>query len=158
MLVNRCVSPYRHVESDFVAEFTIRPAATADIDAILALWYSIDRHTALPDKPEYLQQFLDFAPDLFLVAEADGRIVGTVIGGWDGWRGHIARLATDPSMRRSGVAKVLVRDVEARLRTKGAQRIYALVDKLSPPAEPFWRSMGYVLNENVLQYSRNVGD
>lgn len=131
---------------------------TADIDAILKLWYSIDRHTALPDRPEYLQQFLDFAPDLFLVAEADGQIVGTIIGGWDGWRGHIARLATYSSLRRSGIAKALVHEIEARLRAKGARRIYALVDRLSPPAEPFWRAMGYVLNENVLQYSRNVGE
>lgn len=139
-------------------EFTIRAATSADIDAILALWYSIDRHTALPDKPEHLEQFLDFAPDLFLLAEADGRIVGTIIGGWDGWRGHIARLATDPAMRRSGIAQTLVREIESKLNAKGAQRIYALVDRLSPPAEPFWRAMGYVLNENVLQYSRNIGD
>lgn len=157
-LVNRCFSAGRHVESVSVGEFTIRNATTADIETILALWYSIDRHTALPDKPEYLQQFLDFAPDLFLVAEADGRIAGTIIGGWDGWRGHIARLATDPALRRSGVAKALVREIEARLKAKGARRIYALVDRLSPPAEPFWRAMGYVLNENVLQYSRNVDE
>ena len=135
-----------------MAEFSIRTATSADIDEIIALWYSIDRHTALPDKPEYLQQFLDFAPDLFLVAKADGRIVGTVIGGWDGWRGHIARLATDPTVRRSGIAAALVREIESKLNAKGAVRIYALVDRLSPQAKPFWLSMGYVLNENVIQY------
>ena len=141
-----------------MTDFTIRAATTADIEAILALWYSIDRHTALPDTPEIIQTFLDFAPGLFLVAEVEGRIAGTIIGGWDGWRGHIARLATDPAMRRSGIAKALVHEIESKLNDKGAKRIYALVDRLSPPAEPFWRAMGYVLNENVLQYSRNVGD
>ena len=141
-----------------MADFTIRAATSADVETILALWYSIDRHTALLDKPEYLQKFLDFAPDLFLVAEVDGRLAGTIIGGWDGWRGHIARLATDPALRRSGIAKALVREIESKLNAKGAKRIYALVDRLSPPAEPFWRSMGYVLNENVLQYSLNVDD
>ena len=25
----------------------------------------------------------------FLVAERNGKIVGSVFGGWDGWRGHI---------------------------------------------------------------------
>ena len=92
-----------------MANFTIRETMPDDFDAILALWFSIDRHTALPDKPEYLQQFLDFSPDLFLVAEVDERIVGTIIGGWDGWRGHIARLATDPKLRRAGIAQALVR-------------------------------------------------
>ncbi len=134
----------------------IRDATAGDIEAILALWHSIDRHTGLPDKPEYLQQFLDFSPDLFLVAESDGVIVGTVIGGWDGWRAQIARLPTDPSLRRAGIARKLVAEIESRLRTKGARRIYALVDRRSPPAMPFWESVGYTGNEDVIQYSRNL--
>ena len=32
-------------------------------------------------------------PDLFLVAEADGRLIGSVIGGFDGRRGMIYHLA-----------------------------------------------------------------
>jgi ribosomal protein S18 acetylase RimI-like enzyme len=120
-----------------VADYSIRPTTVADFDAILALWFSIDRHTALLDKPEYLQQFLDFSPDLFLVVEADGRVAGTIIGGWDGWRGHIARLATDPALRRTGIARALVSEIETRLRAKGAHRIYALVDRRSKLASPF---------------------
>jgi len=144
------------VESVPVANFTVREATPADFDSILALWFSIDRHTALPDKPEYLQQFLDFAPDLFLVAEADGRVAGTIIGGWDGWRGHIARLATDSALRRTGIARRLVSEIETRLKTKGVHRIYALIDAPSPQAAPFWQAAGYVPNEDVIQYSRNV--
>ena len=146
------------VESVLVAPYAIRPARPADFDAILALWFSIERHTALPDRREYLQQFLDFSPDLFLVAEADGCIAGTIIGGWDGWRGHIARLATDPALRRTGIARALVSEIETRLKAKGAHRIYALVDRLSPQAEPFWQAAGYAANEDVIQYSRNVGE
>ncbi len=120
------------------------------------MWYRIDRHTELPDKAEYLQRFHDFSPDLFLVAEVDGRLVGTIIGGWDGWRGHIARLAADPSVRRQGIARKLVDEIESRLRARGARRIYALVDRRSPPAIPFWEAVGYGANENIIQFSRNV--
>jgi hypothetical protein len=31
-----------------------------------------------------------------LVATIDNQIVGSVIGGWDGWRGNIYRLAVTP--------------------------------------------------------------
>jgi ribosomal protein S18 acetylase RimI-like enzyme len=142
-----------------VSDITIRSATPADFSAVLALWNSIDdRHTALPDKPEYLQRFLDFSPELFLVAEESGRIVGSVIGGWDGWRAQIARLATDPSVRRRGVANRLVAEIEARLYERGARRIYALVDRRSPPAMPFWEAAGYGANDNIVQYSRNLGD
>jgi ribosomal protein S18 acetylase RimI-like enzyme len=135
----------------------IREGTPADFQAILALWRSIERHTELPDTEAYLQQFVDFSPDLFLVAEDGGRIVGTVIGGWDGWRAQIARLATEESARRKGVARMLVEEVERRLYARGARRIYALVDRRSAPAAPFWQAAGYVPNENIVQFSRNLG-
>ncbi len=139
-----------------MSDVTIREALPADFDAVIAMWHSIDRHTELPDKAEYLQRFHDFSPDLFLVAEVDGRLVGTIIGGWDGWRGHIARLAADPALRRKGIARKLVNEIESRLRARGARRIYALVDRRSAPAIPFWESAGYSANEDIIQFSRNL--
>ena len=139
-----------------MSNVTIREALPADFDAIIEMWYRIDRHTELPDQPVYLQQFHDLSPDLFLVAEVDGRLVGTIIGGWDGWRGHIARLAADPTLRRKGIARKLVEEIESRLRARGARRIYALVDRRSPPAIPFWEAAGYVANDEIIQFSRNL--
>lgn len=141
-----------------MTSFTIREARPDDFEAIIDFWATVDRHTSLPDRVEYLQRFHDFSPDLFLVAEVDGRIAGTVIGGWDGWRAQIARLATDLSLRRSGIAKALVDEIEARLRSRGAKRIYALVDRRSAPAIPFWEAAGYAGNENIVQYSHNLED
>lgn len=138
--------------------FTIRETRPGDFDVIIRLWESVDRHTGLADRREYLETFHAFSPELFLVAEAEGRIVGTVIGGWDGWRANIARLSTHPDLRREGVAMALVQEIELRLRAKGARRIYALVDRRSPPAEPFWEAAGYAVNEKILQYSRNFGE
>ena len=135
--------------------YTIREARPGDFDVIIRLWESIDRHTGLADRREYLETFHAFSPELFLVAEAEGRIVGTVIGGWDGWRANIARLSTHPDLCRKGVAMALVQEIERRLQAKGARRIYALVDRRSPPAEPFWEAAGYAVNEKILQYSRN---
>ncbi len=135
--------------------YTIREARPGDFDVIIRLWESIDRHTGLADRREYLETFHAFSPELFLVAEAEGRIVGTVIGGWDGWRANIARLSTHPDLRRKGVAMALVQEIERRLQAKGARRVYALVDRRSPPAEPFWESAGYTVNDQILQYSRN---
>ena len=49
----------------------------------------------------------------------------------------------------------LVRELERRLKAKGAGRIYALVDGRSPAAGPFWQSAGYAVNDQIAQYSRN---
>jgi len=138
-----------------VPDYTIREARPDDFDPIIRLWASIDRHTGLPDRREYLEAFHAFSPDLLLVAEAGKRIIGTVIGGWDGWRANIARLSTRPEVRRRGVAMALVHEIERRLQARGARRVYALVDRRSPPAIPFWEAAGYRFNDNILQYSRN---
>jgi ribosomal protein S18 acetylase RimI-like enzyme len=37
---------------------------------------------------------------LFLLAWDNSRLVGSLIGGWDGWRASMARLAVDPAYRR----------------------------------------------------------
>ena len=73
-------------------KYTIREATPDDFEVVLALWRSLDWPTSVPDTRETLQQFYGFSRNQLLVAEADGRIVGTVIAAWNGWRGFIARL------------------------------------------------------------------
>jgi ribosomal protein S18 acetylase RimI-like enzyme len=46
--------------------------------------------------------------------------VGTIVAGWDGWRGSLYRLAVLPAARRRGTALRLVADGERRLAEKGA--------------------------------------
>ncbi len=135
--------------------YTIREATTDDLSGILELWSMLDRHVGLPDLVDYLHTLLQFTGELLLVAESNGEIVGTIIGGWDGWRGHMARLATHPDIRRRGIGSGLLREAERRLTARGARRIYALVDRRNPLAAPFWRALGYDANENIIQYSRN---
>ena len=53
-------------------------------------------------------------PDLFLVAEVDNRLIGTVIGGYDGRRGMIYHLAVANEYRQQGIGEVLMEEVERR--------------------------------------------
>jgi ribosomal protein S18 acetylase RimI-like enzyme len=134
----------------------IRPAVPADFGQILALWESEERYVGLADRLEHLETLHAFSAELFLVAEANDEIVGTLIAGWDGWRAQMARLATRRDWRRRGIAHRLVEEGERRLKERGAGRVYALVDRRSEHAVPFWDAMGYAANEDILQYSRNL--
>lgn len=93
---------------------------------------------------------------LFLVAEEAGRLVGTIIGGWDGWRGNIYRLAVSPEFRRRGVAGSLVAEVERRLRAKGASRVTALVVKSEDHAMAFWEAAGYEHDRRMIRYAKTL--
>jgi ribosomal protein S18 acetylase RimI-like enzyme len=78
------------------------------------------------DVPQEIEKKMQRDPDLFLVAEAEGELVGTVIGGFDGRRGMIYHLVVAESHRRRGIAETLMEELERRLVAKGAIRAYLL--------------------------------
>src|SRR2546428_6819124 len=75
----------------------IRPCRAEECEAVLALWR---RAGAIPSPTDTLEELLRLVRsehgDGFLVAIQEGAIVGSVIGGWDGGRGKIFRLALAP--------------------------------------------------------------
>jgi ribosomal protein S18 acetylase RimI-like enzyme len=93
--------------------------------------------------------------DHLLVAVERGAVIGSVIGGWDGWRGNIYRLAVVPQARRRGLARRLVHEAERMLVAKGARRISALVERHEAHAVGFWDALsdrGWRRDERMLRY------
>jgi ribosomal protein S18 acetylase RimI-like enzyme len=76
----------------------------------------------------------------------DGRLVGSLIVGWDGWRCHLYRLAVEPSVRRRGVATALLAAAGDRARQLGAVRLDATVHPDNAPAIAYWQAMGFTLD------------
>jgi N-acetylglutamate synthase-like GNAT family acetyltransferase len=91
-----------------------------------------------------------------LVAEWEGRLAGSIIGAFDGWRGNIYRLAVHPGHRRQGVARALLVEVEKKLTQQGAKRITALVEKDHPESMPFWEAVGYRVDDKIVRRVRNL--
>lgn len=51
---------------------------------------------------------LERDPDLVIVVEADGALIASVMGTYDGRRGWVNRLATHPDHRERGLARRLL--------------------------------------------------
>lgn len=129
--------------------FTIREARSDDVEAILELWLATGSGPSITDTPEHLQILTEKSSDLFLLVEAEGRLVGSILGGWDHWRGHIYRLAVHPKFRRKGLARALTAEIEKRLRARGARRIYALAATKQEMGVKFWESIPYQKSKDV---------
>ena len=82
-------------------------------------------------------------PAALLLAEDGAQLVGSVIAGWDGWRGHLYRLAVHPDRRRAGVGRTLLNAAEARLAALGAQRFDAMVLDGNELGPRLWEAAGY---------------
>lgn len=138
---------------------TIRPCRADECHAVLALW---KRAGAIPGATDTLEELTRLVRsdhgDGFLVAVSDGALVGTVIGGFDGWRGNIYRLAVAPEARRQRLGQALVREAERVLQRKGAQRMSALVDRHEAHAVGFWdAALGYRQDERMRRYVKALG-
>jgi len=121
-------------------EFTLE-----DYDAVLALWQNAGDGLGIgrSDTRAEIAKKLQRDPDLFLVAEDDGTIIGTVIGGYDGRRGLIYHLAVARAYRERGIGTLLMNEVERRLRAKGCLRAYLLVKRGNEQVVEFYHQRGW---------------
>lgn len=95
-------------------------------------------------------------PDLFLVAESDGCIIGSVIGGFDGRRGLIYHLAVAASFRGNGLGSRLMEEVEARLQAKGCLKCYLLVTRDNTEVEAHYQHRGWQPMDTVRLYGKDL--
>jgi ribosomal protein S18 acetylase RimI-like enzyme len=136
-------------------DLVIRSATKRDVGDVLALWRAAGAVPTVSDAPDALVALLDHDPDALVLAELAGQVVGSVIAGWDGWRGSLYRLAVAPEQRRRGIASALVREGERRLRARGARRLTVIVVDDDEPAMAFWRATGLTRQAHRARFIRN---
>lgn len=107
-------------------------------------------HVGRSDSLEEISKKVQRDPDLFLVAEADGKLIGSVIGGFDGRRGMIYHLAVALTYRQRGIGAALMEEVERRLKAKGCLKSYLLVVDGNHEAESFYAKRGWQTMDNTL--------
>jgi ribosomal protein S18 acetylase RimI-like enzyme len=134
----------------------VRPATADEISAVLGLWREAEADPSFTDDPAGLTRLVAHDPGALLVAEVEGRIVGSLIAGWDGWRGNMYRLAVAPEQRRRGVARALVEAGEERLRELGARRITAGVLSVRESARATWSKVDYNYDPAISRYVKNL--
>ena len=135
---------------------TIRACKPDECAQVLELWKSAEAIPRPTDTLPELQRIVREHPDTLLVGEEAGRLVGTVIAGWDGWRGSLYRLAVVPEQRQAGVGRLLVSEAERVLRDRGCPRVTALVHLELADAGPFWTNVGYHHDVEVGRFVRNL--
>jgi ribosomal protein S18 acetylase RimI-like enzyme len=130
----------------------------ADYQQVYELWSSIEKgvHVGRSDSPSEIEKKISRDPDLFLVAEAENRIIGSVIGGYDGRRGLIYHLAVSASCRGQGIGSRLMNEVEARLRAKGCLKCYLLVTTDNTEVETYYRQLGWRRMDTVHLFGKEL--
>ena len=101
-------------ERSVQANLIIRSFGEDDYPAVISLW----EQTGIPCKPrgrdskEKILEELSNPGTLFLVAEKEGDIIGSVLATHDGRKGWINRLSVVPRLQHLGIATRLLKEAE----------------------------------------------
>jgi ribosomal protein S18 acetylase RimI-like enzyme len=129
-----------------------------DYQQVHALWSSIEKGVRVgrSDTLGEIEKKVARDPDLFLVAECENKIIGSVIGGYDGRRGLIYHLAVNSAFRGHGIGSQLMDEVESRLRNKGCLKCYLLVASDNLDVEPYYQQRGWQPMTDVHLFGKNL--
>jgi len=110
---------------------------------VIELWLKCKLVVPSNNPRRDIERKIEVDRDLFLVGRIQGKIVATVMGGYEGHRGWINYLAVDPEYRNNGYGRLIMRAVEKRIRAKGCPKINLQVRNSNDTVIKFYKSLGY---------------
>ena len=133
----------------------IRRYQTGDEAAVIALWRRCGLVMPQNDPSRDIAMKLAWQPDLLFVGEMDGRIVASVMAGYEGHRGWINYLAVEPDEQRQGRGRQLMTAAEAALRALGCPKINLQVRTTNAEVRAFYERIGYAV-DNVISLGKRL--
>jgi len=130
----------------------------ADYEQVYKLWGAMEKgvRVSRSDSLDEIKKKIARDPDLFLVAESNGAIIGSVIGGFDGRRGMVYHLAVASGFRGAGVGSRLMDELESRLHSKGCLKCYLLVTLDNSEAESYYQRRGWKRMDDIQIYGKEL--
>jgi len=134
----------------------IRELTMKDYDALIRLWNDAGLlyKPQGRDKRDNIERQLKQSNTLYLIAEIDNRIVGSILGTHDSRKGWINRLAVSPSHRREGLAKRLVKEIEDRFSELGIDIMACMVEDWNTMSLQVFERLGYKRHPYIIYFSK----
>ena len=120
---------------------SIRVLEPADLKAVLSIQVKCFKD---PYPLSLLRRLQIMHPDGFLVADAEGTVVGYIIGviRW-GNIGHVLAIGVDPAFQRQRVGTMLIKSIIEHFKKRGAKVVRLEARKTNTIAQHFYKGMGF---------------
>lgn len=121
----------------------VEPATTADRDAVIALWQAARLTRPWNNPGSDFDLALANPTSTILLARDGDALLGSVMAGFDGHRGWVYYLATNPKLLKRGIGRLLMTAAEDWLRSLGCPRVRLMVRTDNLDARGFYQAIGY---------------
>lgn len=132
----------------------IRVYADRDFDAVTALWHACGLDHAPNDPARDIPMVRDAPHAELFLAEADGKVIGTIMIGQDGHRAWMYRLAVTSERRRQGIGRALVRHAEGWAALRGMAKLQLMIRAENAAVAAFYRKLGYEIEPRTVMARR----
>ena len=130
-----------------------------DYEGVYALWKKIKGFgiRSIDDSKEGVARFLKRNPTTSVVAEKDGRIVGSILCGHDGRRGCLYHVCVDEDYRRHGIGKRMVVFAMKALKEEKINKVSLIAFTENDIGNAFWNTIGWTerLDLNYYDFTLN---
>lgn len=123
--------------------FRIAGYKTEYLDAVVELWRKCDLVVPQNDPVEDIEKKMNFQPNLFFIGLLDGKVIGSIMVGYEGHRGWINYLAVKPENQSHGYGGKLVQKAINELKKIDCQKINLQVRKSNVKVIDFYKNMGF---------------
>lgn len=137
----------------------VRIMTIEDYEGVYALWKKIKGFgiRSIDDSKEGVARFLKRNPTTSVVAEKDGRIVGSILCGHDGRRGCLYHVCVDEDYRRHGIGKRMVVFAMKALKEEKINKVSLIAFTENDIGNVFWNTIGWTerLDLNYYDFTLN---
>lgn len=135
-------------------DFHIREMKIDDYPQIYDLWMSIKGFgiRSIDDSKEGVERFLKRNPTTSVVAEADGRIIGTILCGHDGRRGCFYHVCVREDFRKQGIGKAMAVAAMKALQAEQINKVCLIAFTANEVGNQFWKSVGWTFRQDLNYY------
>lgn len=135
-----------------------RPFKEIDRAQVIELWKACGLTRPWNDPDKDISRKLAVQPELFFVGEIEGKVVASVMAGYDGHRGSIYYLAVSPQHHGRGFGTTLMQKAEVALLAMGCPKLNILVRSSNEAVLAFYNRLGYAADDVVCIGKRLIPD
>jgi ribosomal protein S18 acetylase RimI-like enzyme len=99
---------------------------------------------------------LEKNPNLCFVVEINNEIIGTIMVGNDGRRGHIYHLMVKQEYRNNGIGKKLLEKAEKSLKKEVIRKVFLVAFKRNKNGNKFRDNNGYEIRNDLNYRNRKI--